>query len=175
MTTLSQVADRTDAQLVQLALGGETAAWGALVDRYSPYVHAIAVRAFGLRDKDADEVFQEVFRRLYADLGTLRGRELRAPVGRATRSLCLERRSDAALEPSTAVALLRVEAAMDVHDALGSLDDSSSDLLYRFFVLNKTYRAIAEDLGVVVTALPGRIATALDDLCDLLAAEKEVT
>ena len=174
MTIVSEVADRTDAQLVQLVLGGDTGAWGALVDRYSPYVHAIAVRAFGLRDQQADEVFQEVFRRLYADLGSLRG-DLRAPVGRATRSLCLERRSDAALEPSTAVALLRVEAAMDVHDALGSLDDSSGDLLYRFFVLNKTYRAIAEDLGVPILALPGRIATALDDLCDLLAAEREVT
>ena len=174
MTIVSPVAYRTDAQLVQLALGGDTAAWGELVDRYSPYVHAIAVRAFRLDDREAVEVFQEVFCRLYADLGSLHG-ELRTPVGRATRSLCFERRSDAALEPSTAVALLQVEAAMDVHDALGSLDDSGSDLLYRFFVLNQTYRAIAEELGVPVTALPGRIATALDDLCDLLAAERDVT
>jgi RNA polymerase sigma factor (sigma-70 family) len=174
VTTVSQVADRTDAQLVQLAHGGDTAAWGALVDRYSPYVHAIAVRAFRLQEREADEVFQEVFRRLYADLGSLRG-ELRAPVGRATRNLCLDRCSYAALDPSTAVALLQIEAAMDVHAALGSLDESGSDLLHRFFVLNQTYRAIAEDLGVPVTALPGRIATALDDLCDLLAAERDVT
>ena len=61
MTIVSPVAYRTDAQLVQLALGGDTAAWGELVDRYSPYVHAIAVRAFRLDDREADEVFQEVF------------------------------------------------------------------------------------------------------------------
>jgi DNA-directed RNA polymerase specialized sigma24 family protein len=173
VTTVSQVADGADAQLVQLALAGDTAAWGALVDRYSPYVHAIAVRAFGLHDREADEVFQEVFCRLYGDLGSLDG-ELRATVGRTTRNLCLDRRSDAALEPATAVALLQIEAAMDVHDALGSLDDSGSDLLYRFFVLNHSYRAIAGELGVPVTALPGRIASALDDLCDLLEAERDV-
>jgi DNA-directed RNA polymerase specialized sigma24 family protein len=168
------IADRTDAQLVQLARDGDTAAWGVLVDRYSAYVHAIAVRAFGLRDREADDVFQEVFRRLYADLGALRG-ELRAPVGRATRNLCLDRCSYAALEPATAVTLLRIEAAMDVHVVLGSLDELDSNLLYRFFVLNETYRAIAEDLGVAVTAVPGRIASALIDLCELLAAERDVT
>jgi RNA polymerase sigma-70 factor (ECF subfamily) len=174
VTAVSQVTDHTDAQLVELARAGDTAAWGALVDRYSSYVHAIAVRAFGLRRGEADEVFQEVFRRLYADLGSLRG-ELRGPVGRATRSLCLDRCSDAALVHSTAVALLRIEAAMDVHAALGSLDEAGSDLLYRFFVLNHSYRAIADDLGVSATALPGRIASALDDLCELLAAERDVT
>jgi DNA-directed RNA polymerase specialized sigma24 family protein len=174
VTTVSQVADRTDAELVQLALAGDTSAWGALVDRYSPYVHAIAVRGFGLREREADEVFQEVFRRLYADLGSLGG-ELRGPVGRVTRGLCLDRRSDAALEPSIAVALLQIEAAMDVHDALGSLDGAGSDLLYRFFVLNHSYRAIANDLGVSILVVPGRISGALDDLCELLAAEREVT
>jgi RNA polymerase sigma-70 factor (ECF subfamily) len=174
VTTVSHVVDCTDAQLVELARDGDTEAWGVLVERYSSYVHAIAVRAFGLPESEADEVFQEVFRRLYADLGHMRG-ELRGHVRRAARNLCLDRCTFAALEPATAVALLRIEAAMDVRDALGSLDDSDSALLKRFFVLNHSYRAIADDLGMPATALPGRIACALDELCELLAAEREVT
>jgi RNA polymerase sigma factor (sigma-70 family) len=172
MTAVSQVAEHTDVQLVELARDGDKAAWGALVDRYSSYVYAIAVRAFRLREREADEVFQEVFHRLYADLGSLRG-ELRARIGRAARNLSLDRCSYAALDPSTAVALLQIEAAMDVRATIGSLDDSDRDLLHRFFVLNHTYRAIADDLGIPVAAVPARIASALDDLCDLLAAERE--
>jgi RNA polymerase sigma-70 factor (ECF subfamily) len=174
MTAVSEVAEHTDAQLVELAREGDTAAWGAVVDRYSSYVYAIAVRAFRLREREADDVFLEVFRRLYADLDSLRG-QLRKPIGRAARNLCLDRCSYAALDPSTAVALLQIEAAMDVRGALGSLVGSGGELLHRFFVLNHSYRAIADDLGVPVAAVPGRVASALDDLCDLLAAERDVT
>jgi DNA-directed RNA polymerase specialized sigma24 family protein len=171
-SVLNDVADRTDGELVQLARGGDTDAWAALVDRYSPYVHAIAVRAFGLPDRDADDVFQEVFRRLYADLGALRG-ELRVSVGQAARTLCLARRPDETLEPSIAVDLLEIEAAMDVHGALGALEDPGRDALHRFFVRNQSYRTIGEELDLSVTTLPSRIACALDDLCYLLAAERD--
>jgi DNA-directed RNA polymerase specialized sigma24 family protein len=172
VTVVSQTADRTDAQLVELARAGDIEAWGALVDRYSPYVHAIAVRAFGLQDCDADEISQDVFGRLYADLGAIRG-ELSGPVATATRTLCLERRGDATLEPASAVVLLRIEAAMDVHGAVGLLDDPGRELLYRFFVSNESYRTIAEELDLPVTALPRQIASALDDFCDLLARESD--
>jgi DNA-directed RNA polymerase specialized sigma24 family protein len=172
VTAISQTLDQTDTQLVELARGGDMDAWGALVDRYSSYVHAIAVRGFGLHDRDADEVFQEVFRRLYADLGAIRG-ELRGPVGAATRTLCLRRRTAAAPEPSTAVVLLQIEAAMDVHGALGLLDDPGRDLLRRFFVWNQSYRTIADELDLPITAVPAHVAHALDDLCDLLAAERD--
>ena len=171
MTIVSQTADRSDARLVVLARGGDMEAWGALVDRYSPYVHAIAVRGFGLQERDADDVFQEVSRRLYSDLGACRG-ELRVLVGRAARSLCLDRCSTE-VEPARAVVLLQIEAAIDVHEALGMVDDPGRELLRRFFVHNDTYRAIANDLDLPVTAIPGEVANALDDLCDLLAAESE--
>jgi DNA-directed RNA polymerase specialized sigma24 family protein len=115
-------------------------------------------------------VFQEVFRRLYLDLGAVRG-ELRGPVGAVTRSLCLRRRTVSAPDPSTAVVLLQIEAAMDVHGALGLLEDPGRDLLRRFFVSNQSYRTIADELELPITAIPPQIAHALDDLCDLLAAE----
>jgi DNA-directed RNA polymerase specialized sigma24 family protein len=170
LTAVSETVDQADSQLVELARGGDMDAWGALVDRYSAYVHAIAVRGFGLQERDADEVFQEVFRRLHADLGAVRG-ELRGPVGAVTRSLCLRRRGVSAPDPSMAVVLLQIEAAMDVRGALGQLDDPGRELLRRFFVSNQSYRTIADDLDLPITAIPPQIAHALDDLCDLLAAE----
>lgn len=179
MTNVAQrMVDPGDAKLVALARDGDTDAWAAIVDRYASYVHAITVRAFGLPSEEADEVFQEVFQRVYADLATHRG-DLREPIGRLARRLCLERNASGALGPSAAVLLLQIEAAMDVHDALGALEGRGRDLLRRFFVENETYRAIAEGLDLPVSAIPGRIARALDDLCDVittdshLAAERE--
>jgi DNA-directed RNA polymerase specialized sigma24 family protein len=171
MTKLAQrTVDPSDAELAKLARDGDLDAWAVIVDRYAPYVHAIAVRAYGLPELEADEVFQEVFRRLYGDLASHPG-ELRGPVGRLARVLCLERRAGATLVPSEAVVLLQIEAAMDVQGALGSIERPGRDLLRRFFVRNETYRAIADDLDLPVTAIPGRIAQALDDLCGAIASE----
>jgi DNA-directed RNA polymerase specialized sigma24 family protein len=169
VTTISHVEFLSEPELLDRARSGDTAAWGALVDRYSPYVHAITVRAFRLGPREADDVFQDVFRRTYADLGALRPRDLRPSVARATRTLCLEHMHDRTVEPTTAVALLEIEAAMDVHDALGSLDDSSRQLLYRYFVLAEPYRTIAEALELPVGAVPGMVARSLDDLCEELS------
>jgi RNA polymerase sigma factor (sigma-70 family) len=174
VSAVADVTHRSDAELVELASAGDTAAWGALVDRYSPYVHAIAVRAFGLRDREADDVFQEAFRRLYAGLRSHRGGELRETVGRMARGLCLAR-TRVEIQPATAVALLEIEAAMDVHDALGSLEQPGRDLLYRFFVRNEPYRTIAEALDLPVRKLPKLIAQALDELCDALAEESALS
>src|SRR5262249_42804112 len=148
MTKVAQRAvDRSDAQLVKLARDGDTDAWAAIVDRYAPYVHAIAVRAFGLPAREADAVFQDVFQRVYGGLPSHRG-ELREEVGRLARGLCLDRRAGAALGPSAAVLLLQIEAAMDVHDALGSLEGRGQELLRLFFVQNEPYRAIADRLDI---------------------------
>ena len=49
--------------------------------------------------------------------------------------------------------------------AVSFCDASSSD--------NETYRTIADELDLPVTAIPGRVSHALDDLCDLFAAEME--
>ena len=171
MTTISQIELLSEPELLELARAGVTAAWGALVDRYSPYVHAIAVRAFQLGEREADDVFQEVFRRTYIELGALRPRQLRPSVARATRALCLERMNGRTVEPTTAVILLEIEAAMDVHDALSSLDDPGRQLLYRFFVRAEPYRVIADALDLPVASLPGVIARSLDELCDELSGE----
>src|SRR5947207_973156 len=69
---LIRVTERTDAQLVAACRAGDHGAWAELVERYSRYVYAIAVRAYGLAESDAEDVFQEVFARTYERLGALR-------------------------------------------------------------------------------------------------------
>ena len=62
----------TDAQLVARCRNGDPAAWNELVERFSRYVYAIAVQAFRLSPQDAEDVFQEVFARVYQHLDRLR-------------------------------------------------------------------------------------------------------
>ena len=69
----------SDAEVVAGCRRGDEAAWRELVQRFSRYVYAIATRAYGLRDRDAEEVFQEVFARSYERLGSLRNDEAIRP------------------------------------------------------------------------------------------------
>src|SRR6185436_6104364 len=61
-----------DAELVRHCREGDADAWNELVERYSRYVYAIAVRGFRLSDEDAEDVVQDVFTRIYLRLDTLR-------------------------------------------------------------------------------------------------------
>ena len=47
------LADLSDGELVRRMRGGDEAAWGAFVERYSRYVYAIAVQGFRLAAADA--------------------------------------------------------------------------------------------------------------------------
>src|SRR4029078_6050144 len=55
----------SDAELVSRCRAGDQAAWEALVDRYGRYVHAIVARVYRLDPHDAEDVFQEVFARVF--------------------------------------------------------------------------------------------------------------
>ena len=61
----------TDAELVRACRTGDPEAWNELVERYSRYVYAITARGFRLSDEDAEDVFQDVFTRIYTHLDTL--------------------------------------------------------------------------------------------------------
>src|ERR671922_650258 len=89
----SQVTDPvSDAALVARCRAGEDEAWRELVERFSRYVYAIAVQAFGLAEHDAEDVFQEVFARTYERLGELRDDAAVRPwLGQLTRRLCIDR------------------------------------------------------------------------------------
>jgi len=61
-----------DAKLVGRCRAGDAAAWNDLVERFSRYVYAITTQAFRLPQHDAEDVFQEVFSRVFERLGSLR-------------------------------------------------------------------------------------------------------
>src|SRR5919106_4486848 len=88
MTRLSTL---TDAQLVERCRAGDPEAWDELVERFSRYVYAVTVRGFRLGDADAEDVFQEVFTRVYTHLDTLRDdAALRPWIAQLTRRLCID-------------------------------------------------------------------------------------
>src|SRR5205823_8527068 len=80
------------AQLVARCRDGDQEAWAALVERFSRYVYAIATQGFRLREHDAEDVFQEVFARVYDRLDSLRDDAAVRPwIAQLTRRLCLDR------------------------------------------------------------------------------------
>ena len=88
---MSTVVALTDAELVQRCRAGDLDAWNELVERFSRYVYAICTQGFRLSPADAEDVFQEVFTRVYTRLDSLRDDSaLRPWIGQLTRRLCLD-------------------------------------------------------------------------------------
>src|SRR5437773_9047587 len=80
------------AQLVARCRAGDEGAWAELVERFSRYVYAIATQGFRLRYHDAEDVFQEVFAKVYERLDSLRSDEATQPwIGQLTRRVCVDR------------------------------------------------------------------------------------
>jgi RNA polymerase sigma factor (sigma-70 family) len=170
----------TDAELVERCSAGDDAAWAVLVERYSRYVYAIAGRGFRLPDHDAEDVFQDVFLRVYQRLDSVRDPgALRSWIGQVTRRLCLDRLAAAKSEPETsdpdetesADSLAEIESAMDVRDALRSLDERCRELLDRFFARDEPYRVIADELDLPMGTVASRISRCLDKLRDVLGED----
>jgi len=65
--------------LVDRCRRGDREAWRELVETYSRYVYAIILRGYRLSESDAEDVFQDVFARVFERLETLRDDE--APRG----------------------------------------------------------------------------------------------
>ena len=167
----------TDAALVQRCRAGDDAAWRELVDRFSRYVYAIAVQGFRLPQQDAEDVFQEVFARVYERLGSLRDDEAVRPwIAQLTRRLCIDRlrsgarESDADLDELPEVpaddVLESLEQAFDVHEALAELPENCRQILDRFFARDESYRTIGDDLGLPAGTIASRISRCLDKLRD---------
>jgi RNA polymerase sigma-70 factor (ECF subfamily) len=162
----------SDAELVQRCRDGDGEAWTLLVERYSRYVYAVSVRGFRLSEHEAEDVFQDVFLRIYDRLHTLRNAEaLRPWIAQLTRRCCLDRLASGKGEvpdedaPEGADEVLGdLEQAMDVRAALGLLDENCREMLDRFFARDETYRVIADALGLPMGTVASRISRCLDKL-----------
>ena len=165
--------DITDAQLVERCRAGEPAAWNELVERFSRYVYAIAVRAYRLPEHDAEDVFQEVFARTYERLDSLRNdAAIRPWIAQLTRNACVDRlRSGSREEPmpeameGEADAVLELlDDALTVHEGLRAISPNCREILDRFFARDESYRTIGEALGIPPGTIASRISRCLGKL-----------
>ena len=171
----------SDAQLVERCRAGEAAAWNELVERFSRYVYAIAVRAFRLPEHDAEDVFQDVFARTFERLGSLRDdAAIRPWLAQLTRNACVDRlRAGAREQPTEEPAaeeldeeLERLDAALDVHDGLRALSGDCREILDRFFAQDESYRTIGEALDLPAGTIASRISRCLGRLRERLEGRK---
>jgi RNA polymerase sigma factor (sigma-70 family) len=180
---MAQTASAAD--LVARCRTGDQDAWAALVDRFSRYVYAIAIQGFRLREHDAEDVFQEVFARVYERLGTLRNDEAIQPwIGQLTRRLCVDKlRAGQREEPADeeelgAVAdedkLGRLDEALAVHEAMGELSENCQEILDRFFARDESYRTIGDALELPAGTIASRISRCLGKLRESLEGRNPV-
>jgi len=163
-----------DELLVARCRGGDQAAWCELVERFSRYVYAIAVQAYGLSRDDAEEVFQEVFARTYEHLERLRDDgAIRPWLGQLTRRLAIDRLRAGVREELTAEELEPADAdetiadldeALTVNEALARLPDHCREICDRFFARDESYHTIAEALELPPGTIASRISRCLDKL-----------
>jgi RNA polymerase sigma factor (sigma-70 family) len=162
----------TDAGLVARCRAGDEAAWAELVARYSRYVHAIAVRAYRLEEADAEDVFQEVFARVYQHLDRLRSDDsIRPWIAQLTRRLCIDRLRSSGREGPADLddldpggvdeALAGLDDALTVRASLDAVGDPCRDILDRFFCRDESYKAIGDALGLPAGTIASRISRCL--------------
>jgi RNA polymerase sigma factor (sigma-70 family) len=167
------MAELSDAQLVHRCRAGESEAWNELVERFSRYVYAIAVSGFRFREHDAEDVFQEVFARVYDRLDSLRDDTAFRPwIAQLTRRVCLDRLAAGSREePAGEVVAADVDAtiaeldeAFAVREALAGLSEECREVLDRFFCRDESYRTIEEALGIPPGTIASRISRCLGKL-----------
>jgi RNA polymerase sigma-70 factor (ECF subfamily) len=162
----------TDEELVRRCRAGDARAWEVLVERHSRYVHGLLRHGFRLQGHAAEDVFQEVFTRVYLRLDSVRDASaLRAWIGQVTRHAALDwlrKHSNEVLveeAPDDAAAydepLAAVEQAMIVRDAVGRLPEHQQEILDRFFARDESYRTIGLALDLPAGTIASRISRAL--------------
>jgi RNA polymerase sigma factor (sigma-70 family) len=165
----------TDAQLVSRCRSGDQAAWNELVERFSRYVFAICVQAFRLSSADAEDVFQEVFARVYQHLDRLRSDDsIRPWIAQLTRRLCIDRLRSSGREGPAELAdldlggvdeaLAGLDDALTVRASLDAVGDPCREILDRFFCRDESYKAIGEALELPAGTIASRISRCLGKL-----------
>jgi RNA polymerase sigma-70 factor (ECF subfamily) len=178
---VSRLSTLTDAELVERCRAGDPGAWNELVERFSRYVYAVAIRGFRLGEQDAEDAFQEVFTRVYTNLHKLRDdAALRPWIAQLTRRVCLDSiakggREQPMAEPVAEEGsddLVEIEEAFTVREALTTLPEPCQEILDRFFARDQSYRTISSDLELPSGTIASRIARCLGKLREELEREE---
>jgi RNA polymerase sigma factor (sigma-70 family) len=162
----------SDAEIVSRCRRGEPDAWDLLVERFSRYVYAVCIRGFHLSRDDAEDVFQEVFARVYQRLDELRSDDAIRPwIAQLTRRLCLDRLRAGGREVLGEVddeqadeTLAELDEAMAVRQGLEAVGEPCSEILDRFFCRDESYRTIGDMLELPAGTIASRISRCLEKL-----------
>jgi RNA polymerase sigma-70 factor, ECF subfamily len=186
--------ETTDEELVARAIGGDETAYGKLVTRYSNYVYTIAVRIVG-NESDAEDVAQEAFVRAYRALPRFRGDSkfsswlYRIAANRALTHLKRRRRRVAAVDigagPHVEAEASQVDcrdsdrpdhAVMDsefrsrVRAAVAELPEQYRVVVTLFYLEERSYKEVAETLGIPMGTLKTHLHRARFLLREILTA-----
>lgn len=177
-------ADLSDAELVARCRTGDQRAWDELVERFARYVLAILRQGFRFDDRDVEDVFQDVFARIYTHLDRLRDdAAIRPWIAQLTRRLAIDRirgsGREELLDTEYEVAELdatleRLDEALSVRDALGALSEPCREILDRFFARDESYRTIGADLDLSAGTIASRISRCLGRLREELHGREPV-
>jgi len=170
------VSGLSDKALIALCRDGDDDAWNQLVERFSRYVYAICSQGFRFGPQDAEDVFQDVFAKVFEQLGGLRDDGAVRPwIAQLTRRTCIDRlrgaREDATEEIEPAGfddRLAELDEALTVREMLASLPEACQDVLDRFFARDESYRTIGEALDLPAGTIASRISRCLDKLKDAM-------
>jgi RNA polymerase sigma-70 factor (ECF subfamily) len=178
---LEERARERDAALVRRCRTGEEAAWDDLVERFSGYVYTIVRRAFRLTPEGAEDAYQEVFTRVFLQLGNLRDEGALKPwIAQLTRRACIDRlRSgsrevpveDPAGSAPAEAPMLEIEEAIEIERALAELPEPFHEAVERFFIRDQSYATIAEALAIAPGTVASRISRGLVMLRRLLGPD----
>ena len=173
--------DADDAALVARTLGGDLAAFEAIVVEYERVLYRIALRMLGDRE-DARDATQTALVRAYANLGRFdSGQRFFSWLYRILLNECLnvrrDRRPQEPVTPDMAVAsnpdpVEASERRYRVQQALLALTPEYREVIVLRHFADLGYDEIAATLGVPSKTVKSRLYTARQRLCELLIPEK---
>lgn len=155
---------------------GDGEAWAEVVRDHAGLVNGILRGAYRLAPHDAEDAFQEVFTRLYLNLGELREEQaLPGWIAQVARNVAVDliRRNRREISAEVEVderaydePFEQVLEAMSVREAMSHLPEQQREMLERFFVQDQSYRTMAEELSIPAGTIASRISRALAMLHD---------
>jgi RNA polymerase sigma-70 factor (ECF subfamily) len=162
----------SDKTLVARCKAGDSDAWNELVARFSRYVYAICVQGFRFGPHDAEDVFQDVFAKVYEQLGRLRDdASIRPWIAQLTRRTCIDRLRGARetlaedVEPAGFDdRLAELDEALTVREVMATLPENCQEILDRFFARDESYKTIGEALELPAGTIASRISRCLEKL-----------
>ena len=175
--------ERSDEELIDRFLAGDSAAFTALVHRHERRVYNLAYRMLG-REEDAKDATQDAFLSALRKLSTFRGQAAFTTwLHRVTVNTCYDllrrRRRDPVpadlheqTGPAVADPATSVSSAVDVQRALLGVPEEFRSVLVMHDALDMGYDEIAEALGIPTGTVKSRLHRGRVALARLLPGER---